>query len=226
MDNRLTMGISRQMHHPMASTSADAANCYDRINHIIMAYLLLTITGSVGLITALLFPIQIMKFFQHMGHGDSTTFMGGQNRAMNRLLQGLCQGNGAAPACWLMLSSVLMHCYEREGHGSSVLSPMSMTRMNGSDWMKHFVSHLLHISHSQWLYRNFTLRETTRGYLRLKERQNILIKIDKLLDVNPNNIPPESRFLLEMDFDGLYRSSFEKQSYWVVAMKAAYQAGR
>ena len=26
-----------------------------------------------------------------------------------------------------MLSSVLMHCYEREGHGSSVLSPMSMT---------------------------------------------------------------------------------------------------
>ena len=127
MDNRLTMDISRQTRHPMASTSADAANCYDRINHIIMAYLLLAITGSVGLITALLFPIQIMKFFQRTGHGDSTTFMGGPNRAMNRLLQGLCQGNGAAPACWLMLSSVLMHCYEREGHGSSVLSPMSMT---------------------------------------------------------------------------------------------------
>ena len=101
-----------------------------------------------------------------------------------------------------------------------------LCRMNGSDWMKHFVSHLLHISHSQWLYRNFTLHDTTRGYLRLKERQNVLIKIDKLLDVNPNNIPPESRFLLEMDFDGLYWSSFEKQSHWVVAMKAAYWAGR
>ena len=29
MDNRLTMDISRQTRHPMASTSADAANCYD-----------------------------------------------------------------------------------------------------------------------------------------------------------------------------------------------------
>ena len=99
-------------------------------------------------------------------------------------------------------------------------------RMNGTDWMKHFVSHLLHISHSQWLYCNFTFHDTMRGYLRLKERQNVLIEIDKLLNVDPNNIPAESRFLLEMDFGGLYRSSFKKQSYWVVAMKAAYRAGR
>ena len=90
MDNRLTMDISRQTRHPMVSTSADAANCYDRINHIITAYLLLAITGSVGLITSLLFPIQIMKLFQRMGHCNSTTFMGGPNRAMHRLLQGLC----------------------------------------------------------------------------------------------------------------------------------------
>ena len=102
----------------------------------------------------------------------------------------------------------------------------SPCRMNGADWMKHFVSHLLHISHSQWLYRNFTLHDTTRGYLRLKERQNVLIQIDQLLEVDPNNIPAESRFLLEMDFDGLYQSTFEKQAYWVVAMKAAYRAGR
>ena len=59
MDNRLTMDISRQTRHPMVSTSADAANCYDQINHIITAYLLLAITGSVRLITSLLFPIQI-----------------------------------------------------------------------------------------------------------------------------------------------------------------------
>ena len=84
MDNRLTMDISRQLRHPMASTSADAANCYDRINHIIMSFLLLAITGSVGLITSLLYPIQTMKFFQRTGHGDSTTFMGGPDRACNR----------------------------------------------------------------------------------------------------------------------------------------------
>mmetsp|Transcript_28742 Transcript_28742/g.61287 ORF Transcript_28742/g.61287 Transcript_28742/m.61287 type:complete len:130 (-) Transcript_28742:320-709(-) len=47
-------------------------------------------------------------------------------------------------------------------------------------------------------------------------------EIEKPLDIDPANIPAERKFLLEMDFDGLYRSSFEKQSYWVVAMKAAY----
>ena len=78
MDSRLTYDISRQLRQPMGSTSADAANCYDRINHIIMVFLLLAIMGSVGMIAACLYPIQIMKFFQCMGHGDSTTFMGVQ----------------------------------------------------------------------------------------------------------------------------------------------------
>ena len=101
----------------------------------------------------------------------------------------------------------------------------SPCRMNGTDWMKHFVSHVIHISHSQWLYRNFTLHDNARGYLCLKERKNVLLEIEKLLDIDPANIPAESIFLLEMDYDRLYRSSFEKQSYWVVAMKAVYRAG-
>jgi hypothetical protein len=64
-----------------------------------------------------------MKFFQQTAQGDSTTFMGG--RGKGNPLQGLCQGNGAAPACWFMLSSVLMHCYQRQGFGFRIISPMS-----------------------------------------------------------------------------------------------------
>ena len=123
MDNRLTMDLSRQMKHPLATMSADADKCYDRINHIVMSLLLMAIVGSVGSVAAMLSPIQTMKFFQRTARGDSTTFMGG--RGKDNPLQGLCQGNGAAPACWLMLSSVLMHCYKRQGFGSRILSPMS-----------------------------------------------------------------------------------------------------
>ena len=32
--------------------------------------------------------------------------------------------------------------------------------------------------------------------------------------------------MVEFDFDALYRSSFEQQTYWVRAMKAARRAGR
>ncbi len=90
-----------------------------------MSLLLLAIVGSIGSIVAMLFPIQIMKFFQRTARGDSTTFMGGRDKG--NPLQGLCQGNGAGPACWPMLSSVLMHCYKRQGFGSRINSPISGT---------------------------------------------------------------------------------------------------
>jgi hypothetical protein len=123
MDNQLTMDISRQLRHPLATMSADADKCYDRINYIIMSLLLLAIIGSVGPIVAMLHPIQTMKFFQRTARGDSSMFMGGRGR--DNPLQGLCQGNGAAPACWLIISLLLMHGYKRKGFGSRILSPIS-----------------------------------------------------------------------------------------------------
>jgi hypothetical protein len=49
--------------------------------------------------------------------------MGGQ--PSSNLLQGLCQGNGAAPACCLMLSSLMMSAYKKGGHGYTLISPIS-----------------------------------------------------------------------------------------------------
>ncbi len=40
-------------------------------------------------------------------------------------MQGLCQGNGAAPACWLMLSSIMMSFYRRENHVSTLVLPIT-----------------------------------------------------------------------------------------------------
>ena len=107
----------------MGSTSADAANCYDLINHIIMAFLLFAITGWTGAIAYLLIPIQTMKFYQRTGLGDSTTFMGGA--LLPLLLQGLCQGNDMALAGWTMIAAVLMHCYKCEGFGATIVTPIS-----------------------------------------------------------------------------------------------------
>jgi hypothetical protein len=106
MDNRLTMDISCQLWHPLATMSADADKCYDPINHFIVLLLLHAIVGCIGNIFSMLYPIQIMKFFLRTTQGDSTTFMGG--RGKDNPLQGLCQGNDAAPVCWLMLSFVLV----------------------------------------------------------------------------------------------------------------------
>jgi hypothetical protein len=92
--------------------------------------------------------------------------------------------------------------------------------------MKHFIGRPLLISHSQWLYRNFTLHNKLRGYLRLQCQKEVLKEVDHLMDTNPDDVLQGSQYLLELDFTSLYNSSFERQSYWDLAMKAAQQAGR
>ena len=99
-------------------------------------------------------------------------------------------------------------------------------RMNGDDWMRHFISHILHITHAQWIFRNTTLHDKVRGTLRLRERMDVLHEVERYIDTDPAAIPADSRFLLEIDFDSLFRSSFERQTYWVRAMRAAQRAGR
>ncbi len=98
--------------------------------------------------------------------------------------------------------------------------------MTSNNWMKHFIGRHLLISHSQWLYRNFILHDKSRSHLHLQRQKEVLKEVDRLMDTNPDNIPQESQYLLELDFTSLYNSSFERQSYWVLAMKAAQQAGR
>ena len=51
-------------------------------------------------------------------------------------------------------------------------------------------------------------------------------EIDKYLSVSPEEIPEDSKFLLEIDFCQIRTASTEKQSYWVQAMRAAIHAGR
>ena len=98
--------------------------------------------------------------------------------------------------------------------------------MNGAEWVKYFISRLLHISHGQWVLRNFTLHNQTRSYLWLKDRRQVLEEIDQLVDEVPTNILQDSWFPLEVDFRSLLHSSFECQSYWVMAVKAARRAGK
>jgi hypothetical protein len=117
------MDLSRRFRQPLVAVSADADKCYNRINHIIMSLLLLAIGGYEGSINAMMTPIQQMCFFQRTRQEDSNTFMGRQ--LSTNPLQGLCQGNGAAPACWLMLSSLMMNVYRRGDHVSTLVLPIS-----------------------------------------------------------------------------------------------------
>ena len=98
-DKTLMADLSRQARHPMTVVSADAAYCYDRVNHIIMSLVWLVLTGNTPAIVAVLICLQTMKFFQRTGFGDSKTFFGSPSHTP--YMMGLGQGNRAAPPSWI-----------------------------------------------------------------------------------------------------------------------------
>jgi hypothetical protein len=98
-------------------------------------------------------------------------------------------------------------------------------RTTAADWMKAFISHLVQLSHSQWIFCNFTLHDKQRGYLCLQQHREVLQDVDRLLDTAPDKLPQNSQYLLELDYSTLHKASFECQLYWVLAMKSARRAG-
>jgi hypothetical protein len=102
----------------------------------------------------------------------------------------------------------------------------SSTVMSVDDWMSVFIGKLLHIAHGQWIYRNISKHHDKLGSIRKAERRELLLEIDRLIHVRPEDIPDESKFLLEVDFARLRQGDLTSQHYWVHAVKAAIVAGR
>jgi hypothetical protein len=95
-DKTLMVDLSRQARQPMTVVSADAAYCYNRVNHVIMSLVWLALTnGNIPAIVSTLICLQTMKFFQRTGFGESRTFFGGAG--IRLYMMGLGQGNRAVP---------------------------------------------------------------------------------------------------------------------------------
>ena len=65
-----------------------------------------------------------MKYFLRTAYGDSKKFRGSKIEVK---FQGLCQGNGAAPAGWAVISIVILGAHKRKGHGARFVCLISRT---------------------------------------------------------------------------------------------------
>jgi hypothetical protein len=122
-DKTLMADLSRQARHPMTVVSANAAYCYDRVNHIIMSLVWLALMGNTPAIVATLICLQTMKFFQQTGFGNSKSFFGGV--LYQPYMMGLGQGNHTAPPSWIQISSVMVNVYKQLGLGTDIHDPIT-----------------------------------------------------------------------------------------------------
>ena len=117
--------IIRQFRLSAGISSVDAANCYDSIAHAIASLIFQAIGVPLEGVAAMLEAIQDMKYFLRTAYGDSTSFA---NSKIEVKYQGLCQGNGAAPAGWAVISIAVLRAHKRKGHGATFLCPISKVK--------------------------------------------------------------------------------------------------
>jgi hypothetical protein len=101
---------------------------------------------------------------------------------------------------------------------------MSSSYLNGEDWTKQFISRLLQITHSQWIYCNISLHDRRQGYLHTKNADDIMREIQSLSSLAPNDVPEASHFLLDINIAELSKFYLETQKYWTLAVTAACTA--
>jgi hypothetical protein len=101
---------------------------------------------------------------------------------------------------------------------------MSSSYLNEEDLTKQFISKLLQITHSQWIYHNISLHNRQHSYLHTKNTADIMRVIEYLSSLAPKGVPKVSRFLLEINFTELSKFHIKTQKYWTQAVKAARTA--
>ena len=74
----------------------------------------------------MLTAIEEMKYFLRTAYGDSKEYVGS---TIELKFQGLCQGNGAAPAGWAVISITIINAHKRKGHGGPFI--FSISRREG-----------------------------------------------------------------------------------------------
>jgi hypothetical protein len=78
-------------------------------------------------VKSILTTIQNMKFYLRRGYGDSNGCAGGADDSSGdeRKMQGMCQGNGAAPAAWTVTTILMITTQRRKDYGAHIIAPIT-----------------------------------------------------------------------------------------------------
>jgi hypothetical protein len=104
----------QQTRCPAGIAAVNADNCYNRTAHLIVSMAFQSVGVPTTATVSMLSTIQDIKFFLRTEYGNSTAFGGATGEIK---MQGLCQGNGTALACWLITYIMMIRAHKRKDHG-------------------------------------------------------------------------------------------------------------
>ena len=95
-------------------------------------------------------------------------------------------------------------------------------RRNADSWLRGFISKLLAMTHSQWIFRCISKHHRTKGMRALSTREKLITEIERHKTLGEDAMAEEDKWMLEVDIEGC---TAEDQQYWLYAVEAARQAG-
>ena len=135
----------------------------------------------------MLYTIEEMKYFLRTAYGDSKNFRG---HKISVKFQGLCQGNGAAPAGWAVISITILNTHRKKGHGGKFVCPISQRTGHLAAILFVDNNNLIHIE----MYQDQTAAEAHED---LQESVN---SWGKLLIASGGSLKPEKCFIYLISF--------------------------
>ena len=125
LNKRLVLDAMRITKTPGVICANDAKACYDRILHFAAYIALRRIGMKKEAVISMLEPIRRLEHTIRTAYGDSETSYGGEEWESDP--SGICQGNGAGPAIWAIVSSPLFECLRQKGYGVELTSAITKT---------------------------------------------------------------------------------------------------
>ena len=123
----LTNDLIRARRLPSIIIFNDAKSCYERNLLWIAALALRRLGTSTPASLEMMRTLQTVKHKICTAYGDSKVDYGGP--FLSKPLQGVGQGNGAGPAIWVAISTVLLTIMRQKGYGLSILSTLSFSAL-------------------------------------------------------------------------------------------------
>ena len=103
---------------------------------------------------------------------------------------------------------------------------LSGSRLSAERWTEELITKLLEVTHGQWLYRNIQVHDKVTGTLATLRKEEIQMEIEEQQALGTEGLMEEDCHLGECNLGDLEDTSGIKETYWLLAIKAAREAGR
>ena len=85
---------------------------------------------------------------------------------------------------------------------------------------------LLEVTHGQWLYRNVQVHDRIAGTLATQRKEELQMEIERQQELGKEGLLEEDCYLAECNLGDLEETSGILETYWLLSIQAAREAGR